>query len=470
MRIMRVALAVVLAAVVVSSTATAGGIEGIWQGTLQGVLRLVVHIDRAPTGGLTGTMDSPDQGAKGLAIDTLVFAGDSLHFTMKLIGGQYAGRMTAGGDSLDGVWRQGGMALPLGMRHVEKAPETRRPQEPMRPFPYDTAGVMFENAQAGIKLAGTLTIPPGAGPFPCALLITGSGPEDRDETVFGHRPFLVLADHLTRHGIAVLRVDDRGVGGSTGHFSRATSEDFASDVRAGIAFLETRKEIDPKRIGLIGHSEGGLIAPMVAVGSKDVAWIVLMAGPGVPGDSTLMLQSAAIRRSIGVTDAAIAREMAVNRRMYSRLREGDSVGVVREGAELVRLQLAGLSEANRRASGDPDSLAAGAMRQLFAPWMRFFVTYDPRPTLRRLRCPVLAINGGRDLQVLPKENLDAIETAFKAGGVPHYTIKELPGLNHLFQSCTLCTLGEYMQLDETIAPVALETISQWILAQTTATR
>ena len=461
------ALSVMISA---GGAAHAAGIEGLWQGTLQGVLRLVVHIDRTPTGGLTGKMDSPDQGAMGLAIDTLVFTGDSLRFTMKQIGGAYAGRLTAAGDSLDGVWRQAGNSLPFVMKHVEKVTGPRRPQEPTRPFPYDTAAVVFDNARAGIMLAGTLTIPRGLGPFPCALLITGSGPEDRDETVFGHRPFLVLADHLTRQGIAVLRVDDRGVGGSTGHYSRATSEDFADDVRAGIAFLETRKEIDPKRIGLIGHSEGGLIAPLVAVGSKDVAFIVLMAGPGIPGDSTLMLQSAAIRRSIGVTEAALAREMAVNRRMYARLRQGDSAGVVQEGRELVRLQLAGLSEANRRAAGDPDSLAAGAIRQLFAPWMRFFVTYDPRPTLQRLRCPVLAINGGRDLQVLPKENLDAIEAALKAGGVPHYTVKELPGLNHLFQTCTSCTLGEYMQLEETIAPVALETISQWILAQTSAKR
>jgi len=330
--------------------------------------------------------------------------------------------------------------------------------------------VVFDNPKAGIQLAGTLTLPRGAGPFPCALLITGSGPEDRDETVFGHRPFLVLADHLTRQGIAVLRVDDRGVGGSTGRFSGATSEDFAGDVLAGIEYLKARKEIDRKRIGLIGHSEGGLIAPLVATRSKDVAFIVLMAGPGIPGDSTLMLQSAAIRRSIGVTDAAIAGEMSVNRRMYAQLREGDSVGVVRTARELVRLQVAALPEAQRQAVGDLDSTAAVATRQLFSPWMRFFVAYDPRPTLRRVRCPVLAINGGKDLQVLPKENLAAIETALRAGGVRDYAVKEMPGLNHLFQTCTLCTIGEYMQLEETIAPGALEEISRWILARTTAKR
>ena len=444
--------------------------EGFWQGALLGVLRIVIHIDRGPTGTLTGTMDSPDQGAMGLALDTLVFAGDSLRFELRRIRGGYAGKMTPAGDSIAGEWRQGGMALPLGLKHVDKAPTLRRPQEPQRPFPYDTAAVVYDNAKAGIQLAGTLTLPRGAGPFPCALLITGSGPEDRDEAVFGHRPFLVLADHLTRQGIAVLRVDDRGVGGSTGRFSQATSEDFAGDVLAGIEFLKTRREIDRKRIGLIGHSEGGLIAPMVATRSKDVAFIVLMAGPGIPGDSTLMLQSAAIRRSVGASEASIAQEMVVSRRIYAQLRQGDSAGVVRTARELVGLQVAGLPEEQRSAVGDLDSAATAASRQLFGPWMRFFVTYDPRPALRRVRCPVLAINGEKDLQVLPKENLAAIETALKAGGNRDHTVKELPGLNHLFQTCTLCTIAEYTRLEETMAPVALEEISRWIQARTTAKR
>lgn len=444
--------------------------EGIWQGTLQGMLRLVVHVERGPDGALTGKLDSPDQGATGLAIDTMWFERDTLRFQMRRLQADYLGWMNAGGDTIAGRWRQGGSVIPLALGRTEKLPEIRRPQEPTRPLAYDTAAVVFENAKAGIKLAGTLTIPRSAGPFPCALLITGSGPEDRDEAVFGHRPFLVLADHLTRKGIAVLRVDDRGVGGSTGRYSQATSEDFADDVLAGIAFLKTRKEIDAKRIGLIGHSEGGLIAPIVATRSTDVSFIVLLAGPGIPGDSTLMLQSAAMRRSIGVSEESIAREMTVNRRLYDRLRAGDSLGIVNAGRELVRLQVAGLTEDQRRTIGDPDSIGVAAIRQLTGPWMRFFVGYDPRPTLRRVRCPVLAINGGRDLQVLPKENLAAIEAAFKAGGVPHYSVKELPGLNHMFQTCRTCTIAEYAQLEETMAPAALDEVSGWILARTAAAR
>ena len=466
-RAIRAALAAALAMMTVTSAAVAD-IEGIWQGTLQGMLRMVVHVQRGADGRLAGTLDSPDQGALGLPIDTLTFDGDSLLFEMRRIMGRYQGRMAAAGDSIVGVWRQGGLSFPLALARAEKAPELRRPQEPAGPLPYDTVAVTYRNSRAeGVILAGTLTRPRGSGPFPCALLITGSGPEDRDETVFGHRPFLVLADHLTRRGIAVLRVDDRGVGGSTGRFSGATSEDFASDVRAGIAFLGTRREIDPRRIGLIGHSEGGLIAPMVAAGSKDVAWVVLMAAPGIPGDSTLMLQSAALRRSVGVSEESIAREMATNRRLYALLRQGDSAGVVREGRELVRLQIEGLSETQRQAVGDPDSVAEGAIRRLFTPWMRFFVSHDPRPTLERVKCPVLAINGGRDLQVLPAENLAAIETALARGGNRDVTVKELPGLNHLFQTCSSCTIAEYMQLEETLSPAALDEMSRWILARTT---
>jgi len=442
-------------------------LDGIWQGSLQGVMRLVIHIERTPDGRLEGTMDSPDQGAMGLPIDTLIFANDSLRFTMRRIGGEYVARL-ASADSLDGMWRQGGMALPLALKRGGTIAVPKRPQEPTRPFPYDTVAVTFENPRArGVRLAGTLTLPRGKGPFACALLITGSGPEDRDEAVFGHRPFLVLADHLTRSGIAVLRVDDRGVGGSTGRFADATSEDFASDAAAAVGYLRTRTEIHPKRIGLIGHSEGGLIAPLVVGRTKDVAFVVLMAGPGIPGDSTLILQGAALRRSIGVDDAALQSEMAVSRRLYARLVAGDSLGAAREGRTLVRMQIAALSDAQRAAIGDPDSVGANVVRQLSSPWMRFFIGYDPRPALQKMRCPVLAINGEKDLQVLPKENLAAIQAAFAAGGNRTATVKELPGLNHLFQSCRSCTVAEYGQLEETIAPSALDEMTQWIRAHTT---
>jgi pimeloyl-ACP methyl ester carboxylesterase len=476
-RVTRAIAASLIALAAVASVAPAKGatgerVVGTWQGTLEGALRLVIHLERGAGGSLEGRMDSPDQGAMGLPIDTLVFANDSLRFEMRAIRGDYAGRMSVTGDSIDGRWRQSGQSFPLLLARIEHATAVpRRPQEARPPYPYDTVAVRFGNPRAaGVTLAGTLTLPRGTGPFACALLITGSGPEDRDETVFGHRPFRVIADHLTRKGIAVLRLDDRGVGASTGNFARATSEDFARDAEAGMEFLAHRGEIDRGKIGLVGHSEGGLIAPMVAARSRDVAFIVLLAGPGIPGDSTLVLQTAAIRRSIGVGEEAIAREAAANRKLYAALRNGDSLAVVTAARELVQLQIAGLPEAQRRALGDPDSIANGAIQRLWSPWMRFFVTYDPRPTLRQVRCPVLAINGSKDVQVLPRENLGAIEQALRAGGNHDVTIRELPGLNHLFQTCTTCTPGEYAQLEETVAPAALEELSRWILRHTAAKR
>jgi hypothetical protein len=272
---------------------------GHWQGSIQGMVRIVVHVERRADGTLAGTMDSPDQGALGLRLDSLAFTGDSLHFRLRMVGGEYAARMNAAGDTLQGAWSQLGMSMPLALARTSAPPEPKRTQRIVPPYAYDTVAVSIANpAAAGVTLAGTLTLPRGKGPHPAAILITGSGGQDRDETVFGHRPFRVLADHLTKRGIAVLRLDDRGVGGSTGKQADATSEDFATDVAAGVEWLAKCPDIARKRIGLIGHSEGGLIAPIVANQRSDVAFMVLLAGPGLRGDSLMILQNMAVRRAL----------------------------------------------------------------------------------------------------------------------------------------------------------------------------
>jgi len=444
--------------------------EGTWQGTIQGMIRLVLHVERTSAGALRSTLDSPDQGAMGIKIDTLWVTADSLHLAMRALNARYDARFGDADSSLAGLWAQSGVAVPLTLKRNNQPVVVRRPQEPVRPFPYDTLDVVYPNARAGIKLAGTLTTPRGTGPFPCALLITGSGPEDRNEALFGHKPFWVLADHLTRKGIAVLRVDDRGVGGSTGSPRGSTSEDFAGDVLAGIEFLKTRKEIDPRKIGLIGHSEGGLIAPMVAARSKDVAFIVLMAGPGVRGDSILIMQAAAMRRLQGMSDAQIAREATAMRNAHEMARRGDSLGIERASRELVEVQVAMVPEEQRASVGNLDTLALAAKRQLSLPWIRFFVSYDPRPTLMKVKCPVLALNGSKDFQVPPKENLAAVSAALQAGGNRDATVKELPGLNHMFQTATTGAMSEYAAIEETIAPAALDEMSGWIAARTLVKR
>src|SRR4030066_1104390 len=249
-------------------------IEGIWEGKLKvpGVeLRIVCKISKNPDGSLTATLDSPDQGVTGIAVEKVMVKDNTLYLEINSVGGIFEGKISSDFLTIEGQWKQSGQTLPLTVKRVNKAVEVFRPQEPKKPYPYLEEEVVYENKEAEITLTGTLTLPSEQDSFPAVLLITGSGPQDRNEAIAGHRPFLVLADYLTRQGITVLRVDDRGVGESTGDFSQATSGDFASDVLAGIEYLKARKEINPKKIGLVGHSEGGIIAPMVAAKSSDAA-------------------------------------------------------------------------------------------------------------------------------------------------------------------------------------------------------
>src|SRR5579863_8414522 len=273
-------------------------IDGAWMGSLDTgavKLRVVFHIVNTEDG-LVATMDSPDQGMKGMPTTSVSRTGASLKIEAKSIGGAFEGTIAADQSAIDGKWSQGGGTLPLVLKRVKDQAELelKRPQVPTRPYPYREDDVTYDNKVQNVTLAATFTIPQGTGPFPAVVLITGSGPQDRDESLLGHKPFLILSDYLTRHGVAVLRADDRGIGKSTGVFSKATTADFATDTEAGIAYLKTRSEVNQRKIGLIGHSEGGVIAPMVAARNKDVAFIVMMAGTGVPGDQVLVAQGEAI--------------------------------------------------------------------------------------------------------------------------------------------------------------------------------
>jgi pimeloyl-ACP methyl ester carboxylesterase len=335
----------------------------------------------------------------------------------------------------------------------------QRPQEPTKPYPYREEEVGYGNKKAGVKLAGTLTLPRSDGPFPAVLLITGSGPQDRNATVAGHRPFLVLADYLTRRGIAILRMDDRGVGGSTGSVMESTSADFAEDVLLGVEYLKARQEINPRQIGLIGHSEGGAVAPLAASRSTDIAFIVLMAGPGLLGEKLAQLQRESIARASGIPEAKIARTRAVDQKMYAVVRsEKDNAAAEKKLREIV-------GQAMSEAAGVRITAAVieAQFKTMLSPWYRFFITYDPVPTLKKVKCPVLAITGERDLQVPPDENLPLIAKALAAGRNSDFTIMKLPKLNHLFQTCQTGTYSEYSKLEETIAPIALDTIGDWIL-------
>jgi pimeloyl-ACP methyl ester carboxylesterase len=443
-------------------------LEGIWNGTLsvQGgaiELRLVFKVVRSEGGKLEAFLDSPDQGAFDIPVNKVTLDGDRVEFHVMTVAGHYEG--TVDGDNMEGDWFQGGMNLPLTLERGGEPAERNRPQEPMEPFPYRSENVEYPNAAAAITLAGTLTMPESGGPFPAAILISGSGAQDRDELVFGHRPFLVLADHLTRQGIAVLRVDDRGVGGSTGGMATATSEDFAGDVAAGIEYLETRAEIDGGKVGLIGHSEGGIIAPMVANRGGNVAFVVLLAAPGVVGEELLYDQSALIGKAMGATDEWIEQNQRTQAGIFAVLKSDLGDAEMREQLrETIAAAVAELPEEQRSTAGlDSEEAIEIQIEQVMSPWFRFFLTYDPAPALRDLKCPVLAMIGEKDVQVPPEKNLDATEAALQAGGNPDYTVRELSGLNHLFQTAETGAPVEYGRIEETFAPVALETISQWIL-------
>lgn len=341
-----------------------------------------------------------------------------------------------------------------------------RPQEPKRPFPYVEQEVSYSNSPAAM-LSGTLTLPQGPGPFPAVLLITGSGPQNRDEEMHGHKPFLVLSDYLTRRGIAVLRVDDRGVGKSMGIVATATSADLATDALAGVAYLKSRPEIRKDQIGLIGHSEGGMIAALAAEQSKDVAFIVMLAGTGVPGDQVMLEQSSLIARASGQTEVAIAGSRDLHRQMFAVIREEpDQYRAQARLIEIVRESLEKLPEEERQRAGKQLLAQVHAVN---SPWMRYFLTHDPAESLRKVSCPVLALNGALDMQVLPKQNLPAIEAALKAGGNTDYTVREIPGLNHMFQTAITGAPSEYALIEETISPVVLEMISDWIKAHTPMT-
>jgi fermentation-respiration switch protein FrsA (DUF1100 family) len=432
-------------------------IDGAWLGAIETgtiKLRIVFHLLNTDEG-LTATMDSPDQGLKGMTTSAVKRDGPSLKIEAASIGGVFEGTIATDLASIDGKWTQGGATMPLLLKPLKDLAELegKRPQVPVRPYPYREEEVTYDNKEQNVTLAATLTIPPGKGPFPGVLLITGSGPQDRDETLLGHKPFLILSDYLTRHGIVVLRADDRGTAKSNGAFATATSADFATDAEAGVAYLKTRAEVDPHRIGLVGHSEGGMIAPMVAARNKDVAFVVMMAGTAVPGDQVLVAQMEAIDVASGRKPDEAAKTAAIQRDVI-RLVETEKDEAVLE--KEIREKMAGAL---------PEAQIGMEIRQFSSPWFRYFLTYDPATALRKLTCPVLAINGSLDKQVLPAQNLPVIRKSLEEAGNKHFEIDELPGLNHLFQTAKTGAPAEYAQIEETMSPVALEKISSWILKQ-----
>jgi uncharacterized protein len=446
-------------------------ITGSWYGTLiAGVqkLKVVFHIKYDSAHVLQSTFDSPDQHAFGISCSETGIKNDSLEIMIKQINGGYRGKWD-GNNNITGYYFQNGMRFPTDLsRTQDTVAALVRPQTPKPPFPYNNEDLEYDNTATGIHYSGTLTYPKSGGPFPAAILITGSGQQDRDETLFGHKPFAVIADYLTRRGYAVLRVDDRQIGKSTGDLIKATSMDFAGDVEVSLHELQKRNDINQKKIGLIGHSEGGLIAPMVASENPGIDFIILLAGPGLKGTELLALQREAVARSDNVNlDVSQATNKLSNDLIQAVLNSRDTSIQMQEiwnsylswkkNMDPAVLSSMGLSdETNAR------NFLRAQEQMLNKPWLLYFLQTDPATFLVKLKCKVLALNGSKDIQVVPDPNLAAIDGALKKSQVKIYSIQKLPGLNHLFQHCKTCTVQEYAELEETFAPEVLKIMGEWL--------
>ncbi len=442
-------------------------INGKWYAVLkvQGMeLRIVFDIKKMDNGYVT-TMDSPDQKAFGISTDTTTFAENKLHIA--LTGITYDGVLKDG--IVKGIFKQSGYEFPLDLstEKIEKTTPQVRSQDPVKPYPYSEEEVSFINKKAGgIKLVGTLTLPKNIKSPPVVVLISGSGPQDRNEEVsaFNHRPFLVLSDYLTRNGIAVLRYDDRGVASSEGTQSGATSADFATDVEAAVAFLKTRTDIDKSNIGLIGHSEGGLIAPMVAANDSDIAFIILLAGPGVDGATVLQTQSVRANELAGVSYEVMNFNNNLTIQLHELVKKADSVS---EAKRNITSYLEFIRENNPSiyTTSMTDDFIKMQAEGLSLPWIMYFIKTHPNEFLSKVKCPVLALNGEKDVQVLPKLNLEGIKKSLDTAGNKNVTTVELKGLNHLFQTAETGSVAEYGAIEETFSPEVMMLIMKWVLEQ-----
>ncbi len=463
--------------------AMAQDITGSWQGliTAGGAnLHLVFNIKKTSDTGYTATFDSPDQKVFGIACSKVGLVKDSIFIEMAIINGSYKALWDKK-DGFTGVYQQGGGHIGLDMKRITEAQKATlaadpvRPQTPKPPFNYFSEAVEYDNADKSLHYGATFTRPNGDGKFPAVIIISGSGTQDRDGTIFGHKLYWVLADYLTRNGVAVLRVDDRGAGKSSmgKDINSATSLDFSYDVETSLNYLETRTDIDKKHLGLIGHSEGGMIAPMVAARRKDVNFLVLWGAPAIGGAGIQTAQSAAAIRKLGVDSASVNAYVSLNLQILgmfasSATKEALDQKITPVFDDWKKVQ----SQKTLDALFGPNSnvTAQDAIKtynRLYdSAWWRFFITYDPAKDLGRVKCSVLAINGAKDTQVDAKANLPVIKEILIENGNKKIEVKELPGLNHLLQTAGTGEVAEYEKISETMSPGAMNIICSWIKIQT----
>jgi len=433
-------------------------IKGSWMGMLkipQKADMKVILIFSKVNNELKAILKSPDQTTREFPADMVSFKSNNIHIEINSLYVTYEAVFQDKDTTISGTFVQGNFTSDLDLKPFKQ----NRLQEPKLPYPYISKDIEFPNEKAGIILAGTLTQPATGGPFPVVVLISGSSAQNRNEEVFGHKPFLVLADYLTRQGIAVLRFDDRGTGKSTGHYAGSTIPDFATDVIAAIDFLKKDPTIDKTKIGLIGHSEGGMIAPLIASQNQDVAFIVMMAGPGIPGDQLMLYQAEQAYKNLKVGPDVIEINKKLREKIFKELKKGqDSATTIKK---IIKLYSKLTEDELNKLLISKDKINQIASLFMY-PEIISLIKFVPEIYLEKVKCPVLAINGEKDVQVPAKVNLKAIEEALKKGGNKNFTVKELWLMNHLFQIAETGAVTEYEQIEETISPIALETIGEWI--------
>jgi pimeloyl-ACP methyl ester carboxylesterase len=457
-RLLLLAAALLSLAAAHAQQAPRPSLSGDWSGEVA-TLELTFHL-QDPTGGpRVAKLDIIEQNVQGLLVDFQA-PGDSVYLRLsKPITARFAGRRSADGRQLTGEWQQGLRAFPLTLTRAGAGEATgpKRPQQPHAPFPYQSADVTFRNEKAGITLAGTYTLPADKGPFPAVVLLTGSGPEDRNSTVFGHQPFAVLADYLTRQGIAVLRFDDRGVGQSGGTLKGTTSADYTTDAQAALAWLRAQPGIRKNQVGLLGHSESGTAAIGAAGQPNGPNFLVLLASPAIAGDELIVQQSLALAR-LQTSDPAQLAALEKQQRAMTQI-----VQHTPDDAQTLKQLLALYNP-----TGNPQVQARlePQLQMAISPEYRHLLADRPAQTLPKVHCPVLALGGSKDVQVPAAANLAATAAGLKAAGNRDVTVREFPGLNHLFQSANTGGIAEYGTIEETVAPAALQAIGDWITKHT----
>lgn len=422
-------------------------VEGYWKGQIDlGAQKIEMGFDiKVTEKGFATTLDVPAQGAFDVPVDKTEFHQGKLDLRMDAMNATYSGELK--GLAIEGSFTQHGVSFPLHLERAVKEAKQARPQDPKPPFNYKAEEVTFVNPKESNTLAGTMTIPEGEGPFPAVVLVSGSGQQNRDEELMNHRPFWVVADYLSRRGIAVLRYDDRGMGGSTGEVMEATSLDFSYDAEAAFDFLRNRKEINASQVGILGHSEGGVINFMVVARRPEVAFLVSLAGPSVNGIEVLKEQQKAILRASGMTEEAVQFNSNTNAQLFDIIEASNS----REEADSLLRQLL-------KGWGYNEELTEQTVGQLTSAWMYYFMKYDPTEAIVKTNCPALLLNGTKDLQVIASQNLTGYEKIIAEYGKTNLTLRELPDLNHLFQHCETGSPNEYFENEETISTEVLEMI------------